>query len=563
MCGIYSFLNHRSQDSNLSLVEYFKNGASRGPDNSTFINLVEQLNLHIGFHRLSINGIDKGSDQPLFINNNILICNGEIYNYKQLIEKYDIKTKTNSDCEIIIHMYEKFGFEKMIQIIDGVFAFILIDCSICEEPKLFVSRDSYGVRPLYIAHRESTNSTIFSSTLSQVSPHFTVKQFTPGTWSQYSLNKVWSHVSSNTFFNVYSIQSSNNNYDFIKNNASITAMTTMYKDIIYYNLSNAVQKRVDNTDRPIACLLSGGLDSSLITSLVCNYYQTETRKLETYSIGMQGSEDLRYAKIVADFLGTKHTEIVVCEEDFYAAIPQVIKSIESFDTTSVRASVGNYLVAKYIAQHSDAKVLFNGDGSDEVCGGYMYFHYAPNEYEFDLECKRLLNEIHYFDVLRSDRCISSNGLEARTPFLDKAFVSMYLSIPASIRCHKTNNQNEKYLLRSAFSNMGLLPDEVLWRTKEAFSDGISSKDKSWYQIIQSRVKNDISDKVLLCERIKYKYCRPDTAEQLYYREIYEKEFHTVKDLNTECIPHFWMPRFVDATDSSARTLDIYKKVNSK
>ena len=192
---------------------------------------------------------------------------------------------------------------------------------------------------------------------------------------------------------------------------------TIYKYIgqISQRLKNAVSKRVTTTDRPIACLLSGGLDSSLITALVAEHFEDKS-KLETYSIGLEGSEDLKYAQMVADHLGTKHTSIIVKEQDFLDAIPEVIYAIESYDTTTVRASVGNFLVAKYIKEHSEAKVIFNGDGSDEFSGGYLYFHACPNPRDFDLECKRLLRNIHYFDVLRSDRCISYHGLEARTRF---------------------------------------------------------------------------------------------------------------------------------------------------
>ena len=243
--------------------------------------------------------------------------------------------------------------------------------------------------------------------------------------------------------------------------------------MINESLSEAVRKRVNNTDREIACLLSGGLDSSLITALVKK--MCPNKQLTTWSIGLKGSEDLKYARMVADHLGTVHNEIVVSEYDFLNCIESVIQAIESYDTTTVRASVGNWLISKYIKENSDCKVVFNGDGSDEVCGGYMYFHCAPDSIEFDKECKKLLKEIHFFDVLRSDRSISSHGLEARTPFLDANFVSTYLSIPANIRNHSENKCCEKYLLRRAFDN-GLLPKEVLWRTKEAFSDGVSSQN---------------------------------------------------------------------------------------
>jgi asparagine synthase (glutamine-hydrolysing) len=329
--------------------------------------------------------------------------------------------------------------------------------------------------------------------------------------------------------------------------------------------------------------LSGGLDSSLITALVNEFHLTSgLPTLETYSIGLAGSEDLRNARIVADYLGTNHHEIILTEDDFLNAIPDVIRDIESYDTTTVRASIGNWLLGKYIKSNSDAKVIFNGDGSDELCGGYLYMHKAPDNIEFDRESKRLLKDIHMFDVLRSDKSISSHGLEPRTPFLDRAWVQFYLSIPMNIRNHNQHGQCEKFLLRNAFSKDNfknskgdaLLPDEILWRRKEAFSDGVSKHSRSLYQIIQEycdrKFKKDeykdydasYQDNESIIESI----CKlndtmgnirnhlvPKTTEQFYYRKLYETYYSGTGDL----IPYFWMPRYVIAKDASARTLDIY------
>lgn len=255
---------------------------------------------------------------------------------------------------------------------------------------------------------------------------------------------------------------------------------------------------------------------------------------------------MKYAKIVADHIGSIHHSIQLEEEEFLNAIEKVIYDIESYDTTTVRASVGNWLISKYIKEKSDAKVVFNGDGSDEVTGGYMYFHCAPDELEFDKECRRLLNDIHFFDVLRSDRSISSHGLEARTPFLDRSFVQTYLSIPHEIRYHPKNNQCEKYLLREAFRSMGILPNKILFRTKEAFSDGVSKQARSWFQIIQEHIVKKCGE--------KYSNMEPKEAEKQYYKDIFDKYYPNQRDV----IPYLWMPKYVDADDASARTLDIYK-----
>jgi asparagine synthase (glutamine-hydrolysing) len=291
----------------------------------------------------------------------------------------------------------------------------------------------------------------------------------------------------------------------------------------------------------MACLLSGGLDSSLIAMLVnvCRKELGMTEPLETYSIGLEGSEDLKYADIMANFLGSKHTSLVVKEEEFLNAIPKVIYAIESRDTTTVRASVGNYLICKYIKEHSDAKVIFNGDGADEVCGGYLYMKRAPNAIEFDKECRRLVNEIHMYDALRSDRSISSHGLESRTPFLDRAFVEMYMSIPIDLRF----SECEKLALRTAFK--GCLPDAILWRKKEAFSDGVSSMQRSWFSIIQESIPLDIQE--------EYQQITTElTLEQYYYKKIYDSYY------SNDLFIKYWMPKYTTTKDCSARTLENYQ-----
>jgi len=311
-----------------------------------------------------------------------------------------------------------------------------------------------------------------------------------------------------------------------------------------------VKKRM-MAEREIGSLLSGGLDSSLISALVNQLHNGST--LKTFSIGMPGSVDLEYAKIVANHLGTDHHQIQISKEDFLNAIETVIYNIESFDTTTVRASVGNYLVSKFIRENSDCKVIFNGDGSDEVCGGYVYMKNAPNGDDFQSECKRLLDEIHRFDVLRSDRSISSNGLEARTPFLDKDFVQYYLSIPAKMKLFDGKMRLEKHLLRKAFSQSNLLPDTVLWRRKCAFSDGVSAKENSWHRVIQTFVDNKISDGEFETNAKSYIHCTPVLKESYYYRKVYESFFGNQEKL----IPHFWMPKWVETKDPSARELIGY------
>ena len=569
MCGIFSILNNDNLYSPKELYQSFYKGKHRGPESSNF----EKVNIlcELGFHRLAINGLDNYSNQPIRIGDITLICNGEIYNYRELYDSLSIKPNTHSDCEIIIHLYLQFGIEYTLQKLDGVFAFILCDSRIDSintdniESNIYIARDPYGVRPLYMMSpqddkmRNINNIYAFASEikcLTDLHQHINhshdITHFEPGTYTSFKLP--------HTVSPKWIIDVKNRRYHSIGFTSCIYSSQMDIDEIcdkIRNLLYSAVTKRVDTTERRIACLLSGGLDSSIITALVRNVLPMDVL-LETYSIGLEGSEDLKYAKIVAEHLQTKHTEIIITEDDFLKSIPDVIQNIESYDTTTVRASIGNYLIGKYIPDHSDAKVIFNGDGADELCGGYLYMGCAPTEMEFDNECIRLLEDIHQFDVLRSDKSISSNGLEPRTPFLDRSFVQYFLSIHPLYRFHKKQNNCEKYLLRNAFDisnpvdNKPFLPESILWRTKEAFSDGVSKVTRSLFTIIQEYVDTIIPDEDM-SHMTKYKHNQPTTKEQLYYRRLYDSLYP-----NTEkVVPYFWMPKWIDATDASARTLSIY------
>ena len=537
MCGIFATIGNVDHIDSATLEKYSNLGSHRGPEYSALTTPHPKVKL--GFHRLAINGLNSNSHQPITKNNIQVICNGEIYNYKELFEELGGTPDTDSDCEVLIHLYEKYGIDGMMQTLDGVFAFVLIDLS---KNLCYIARDTYGVRPMFIMKDQTflgVASEMKQLTGLSSSENVEIKQFTPGTYGEFSLGGEEHRIRRFASFPFMS-----------RMEIPYPSEYLIYKYIgqISVRLQEAVKKRVTTSDRPIACLLSGGLDSSLITALVAQHFPDRS-KLETYSIGLEGSQDLKYAEMVASYLGTKHTSVVVSEEEFLASIPEVIYAIESYDTTTVRASVGNFLIAKYIKEHSEAKVIFNGDGSDEMSGGYLYFHEAPSSREFDLECKRLLSNIHYFDVLRSDRCVAYHGLEARTPFLDRSLVEHYLTIPKELRNHKISKACEKYILRHCFNSSELLPQEVMWRTKEAFSDGVSSDKKSWFETIQDNIP-DFDDGSFDWENLPNP---PKTPEQKYYRSIFEKHYPG----RGRIIPYFWMPRFTDATDSSARTLNIY------
>jgi asparagine synthase (glutamine-hydrolysing) len=551
MCGIFTLLNYSEVNYDKFIKCQFMKGKNRGPEFSDLQHI--SMNAIFGFHRLAINGLDDISNQPITIDNIHLICNGEIYNYRELYKLMDVTPKTNSDCEVIIHLYKRYGIKQTLKMLDGVFAFALCDNNHTHlESNIYIARDPYGIRPLYFLKNTKYPDRVlgFASELKMLSDfsnqnpdELTISQFKPGTYSSFNLNSsalaYWTNIDNESYHEPgFSLNSMD--------------MSWINRGIQTY-LIQSVEKRYLTTERPIACLLSGGLDSSLITALINEIHKKNTNEpLETYSIGLYGSEDLRNARIVSKYIGTKHTEIIVTEQEMFDIIPELIYTIESYDTTTVRASIGNYLLGKYISKNSNAKVIFNGDGSDELCGGYLYMNYCADVIEFDKETRRLLADIYNFDVLRSDKCISSNGLEPRTPFLDRSFVNFYLSIPPSIRCHANNSQVEKFLLRNAFSidnfknsdGKQILPDEILWRRKEAFSDGVSGNSRSLYQILQDFIVPKYEPNI-----------KPIDAEKQYYKSIFSE--HYPNSLNI--IPYYWMPKYTNTDDPSARTLTTYNK----
>jgi asparagine synthase (glutamine-hydrolysing) len=568
MCGIFTLLNS-DYDSNDKKIEYdviqreFMKGKNRGPEHS--ILETKYMQMILGFHRLAINGLNEGSNQPLVFNNVILICNGEIYNYKKLYKQLVSKPVSDSDCEVIIHLYINYGIEQTLIMLDGVYSFLLYDI---KQNKLFVARDPLGVRPLYKLYNFNNSLYGFASELKSLEYFYNldvndyrIEQFEPGTYSVFQFNtdeySIWEPIITNKLYFIPTFPyTTYDNPDEIKK--------TLLLNISNY-LNGAIIKRCNTTERPVACLLSGGLDSSLIAALVSNHFNKfNCIQIETYSIGLKDSEDIKYAKIVADYIGSKHTEIIVSEREMFDAIPEVIKAIESYDTTTVRASIGNYLIGKYIESNSDAKVIFNGDGSDELFGGYLYMHKCLDDIDFDKETRRLLKDIYIFDVLRSDKSISSNGLEPRTPFLDKTFVNYVLSIPSHFRNHNNFGKPEKYLLRESFDKINflaydgrqILPDEILWRKKEAFSDGVSSKGRSLFEILQEFIAiyyNEINPS------LKTEIHKPCIeVEKQYYKMIFDKEFPNCEHV----LPYFWMPKYTNSTDPSARTLDFYNNLKT-
>lgn len=550
MCGIWGVFSATSLYDKNNLDKSFNKIRHRGPDSSTIINfsnINRQSSLSIGFHRLAIRDISFDGDQPFVINigSRKIVCvvNGEIYNYKELVDQFKLKDelKSQSDCEIIPILYLKYGIDFLMNVIRGEFAFSIVDMdrSDCTKVLIILARDHLGIRPIFYSYYEG--NLMFSSEIKgiiDIAPNNTIKHFEPGTFTKFYLDAHGKFITEN--FTFYDRQWKTN-YD----NSNLQVILPLIKK----TFKKSVLKMIES-DRPIGALLSGGLDSSLVVSIASKYLRKKNKRLSTFSIGMPGSTDKEYAQMVADFCDTDHTHIEFSEKEFLDAVELVIQNIETFDITTVRASVGQYLVSKWISENTNIKVLFIGDGSDELTCGYMYFHKAPTSLDAHNNCCKLLREIHYFDVLRADRGIATNGLEARVPFLDREFVDLYMSISPDLRIPTLNSslgyKVEKWLLRTAFDNGKVLPNAILWRKKEAFSDGVSSETKSWYQIIQDSTKNEISTKT-------FHYLPPVSPESLFYRKVYEQFYPH----SSTVVPHFWLPAWSNTNEPSARTLDVY------
>jgi asparagine synthase (glutamine-hydrolysing) len=602
MCGIFYFqtVGPLSLAQLRTLQECCIMSCHRGPDKSVF---VKDETRAWGFHRLSINGMDTAADQPFHLKNCRLICNGEIYNYRKLIEEFSLQSeyKSGSDCEIIIHLYRKMGISETIRRLDGVFGFVLHDY---ESGVTYVARDPVGVRALYIGvvrHDGIFGGEHSDLTCVSMNPdHYglcvasemksihnlceTVVQFPAGCYMEYTGEDSEDGTATFQTYYDYAYLSYKSGNDSIKKTNGLSMLESQLKEIqVNYSydildtygkddavleeeictnirelFTKAVVKRL-MSERPVGCLLSGGLDSSLVTAIVSRELKRTSPDtvLNTYSIGLEGSVDLMWARRVAEHLGTCHHEVSLTEHDFLDAIYDTIYQTESYCTTTIRASVGNYLISKYIQQQTDDVVIYCGDMSDEIFGSYRGFMKAPNDADFHCENERMIRDVRFFDLLRSDKSISGAGLEARVPFADKEFLTYVMRIPSRFK-RFTDEKMEKYLLRKAFQNEGLLPDNVLWRRKEAFSDGVSSADggRTWVQMIKEHSERMVSD-MEFNNKNNYMYSvhnPPYDKESFYYRRVFE----TIYEGRGDTIPYYWRHPFCEGVlDPSARLLSFY------
>lgn len=506
----------------------------RGPDDTR---VVTKHGYVLGFHRLAINDLSTHGNQPFEFKEGdttiYLMCNGEIYNYKELIKRHGFVTESQSDCEVIYHMLKLYNYDiaQAIREIEGEFSFVVVmDDGV--NVSFMAARDRIGVRPLFWG--STGNGYAFSSLLAGISGMVNKAEvFPPG------------HYMINGELVPY--------YKYSYNvMPSTTNKMEAYREVTD-RLIKAVRDRLVS-DRPVGCLLSGGLDSSLVVGILTHILGV--KDLKTFSIGMQGATDLIYAKMVAQHLHTDHTEVNFTVQDVLTHLPEVVKATESWDITTNRASVGQFLLSKYISENTDIKVIINGDGADEVEMGYLYFHYHPSLESAHDESVKLVKEIHRYDGLRVDRCLGYHGLEARIPFLDTNFVDYYMSLPVEWRVPSKDNI-EKQFIRDAFYVLypGILPPEVLYRKKEAFSDGVSSKTKSLYHHIQENIDTIITDEEYILDRGIYEHYTPTSKEAYFYRKLFDAYFG---DENAEVIPHYWLPNWVDCRgEPSARILSVY------
>lgn len=553
MCGIWAIFGHETSNYLTSCEHNFVKIQHRGPDawRIEYDNHVKKT--YVGFHRLEIVDSLYGM-QPMKLHRYplvTLICNGEIYNFKRLGEQYDFQYETSCDVEAIIQLYGKFGITKAAQHLDGVFAFALIDK---EKHRVYFVRDPYGVRPLFRLENADDVVAVCSEAKglvdlgNELRSRCKIAPFPPRTIAEYELlkNGKVRFLKEETYYQL----GEKVNFEPLINYSHLGSDVLQN---IRTLLTASVKKRL-MSDRRIGCLLSGGLDSSLIAALLVKLSQESglPYKIQSFAVGMGESPDIIAARQVAKHIGTEHHEVLFTPEDVTDVLDNVLYHLETADITTTRASIGMYFVSKYIQENTDTIVLFSGEGADELAQGYIYFRDAPSTEAAHAESLRLLSDIYMYDGLRADRTTAAHSLELRCPFLDLQFTNYVLSLPAESRQPKDGI--EKHLLRSAFDKDDLLPKNILWRHKEAFSDGVTTVKRSLFNIIQDWVDERIDDAALKKAPQLFPHCPPATKEALYYRMVFEKKFPGCAE---SFMPYFWMPRWTNVSDPSARFIKHY------
>ena len=502
--------------------QHFDATKSRGPDDTRIVDTGKGL---LGFHRLAIMGLHPEGMQPFELHGSYLVCNGEIYGFDKFKAELS-KTHhfiSESDCEVLLPLYEKYGVD-MFAMLDAEYALILFDA---KTGGFVAARDPIGIRPLYYGYDKAGVILFASEPKSLVGLTDKIMPFPPG------------HYYKDGKFVCYR--------DIAHVDAVCHDDLEMVCGKIHDKLVAGVEKRLV-ADAKVGFLLSGGLDSSL----VCAIAQKESAApIRTFAIGMsEDAIDLKYAKQVADYIGSDHTEVIMTRQLVLDSLEDVIHLLGTFDITTIRASMGMYLLCKWIHENTDIRVLLTGEISDELFG-YKYTDFAPSAEEFQKEAEKRIRELHMYDVLRADRCISVNSLEARVPFGDLDFVQYVMSVDPAKKMNVYGKG--KYLLRHAFEG-DYLPHDILYREKAAFSDAVGH---SMVDHLKAYAESYYSDEEFETLRQKYNHAQPFTKESLLYREIFEKYYPG----QAEMVVDFWMPNKswegCDVNDPSARVLANY------
>ena len=550
MCGIIGLFNiHDEQSMRTEALKMAGKIRHRGPDWSGSYSDEYCVLMH---ERLSIVDVEHGA-QPLYDTKTkrVLAVNGEIYNHKKLEKKltntHDFQTQ--SDCEVLLYLFDEFGTEFLNEI-DGIFAFSLYDPN---SKDYFIARDHMGIIPLYIGW-DKNGVTYVASEMKSIETYCEkLQEFPPG---HYYKNGEFTQWYQPKWINEIPTEP-----------VSLPKLRKALEDSVHKQLM---------CDVPYGVLISGGLDSSVIAAIAAQYSKKRIEsgdaeeawwpRLHSFAIGLDGSPDLKAAKIVADDIGTVHHECKYTIQEGLDALPDVIYHLETYDVTTIRAATPMYLMARKI-KSMGIKMVLSGEGADEVFGGYLYFHMAPNKEELHHETVRKLQKLSKYDCLRANKSMAAWGIEARVPFLGKEFLEYAMNIdPADKMC--TDGKAEKYVLRKAFE--GLIPDEVLWRQKEQFSDGVGY---NWIDSLKENADKKVSDDELAHADRKFPIQPPTTKEGYYYRQIFDEMYPSNEAaLTVEAGPSIacsspvafrWSKEFEKMDDPSGRAVAVHSKAVKK
>ncbi|MHA7843262.1 MAG: asparagine synthase B [Winogradskyella sp.] len=505
MCGIVCAfdIKQKSQDLRPRVLEMAKTIRHRGPDWSGIYSDDKVIMAH---ERLAI--VDPASGkQPLFSEDKklILAANGEIYNHKALRAQFpEYKFQTESDCEVILALYKEKGVN-FVDEMNGIFGFAIYDV---EKDEYFIARDHMGIIPLYMGWDKHGTFYVASELKALEGVCTKIELFPPG-----------HYMSSRDGELVQWYKRDWEDFEAVKDNeSSIAEVRQALEDAVHRQLMS---------DVPYGVLLSGGLDSSVTSAIAKKYSQRRIEaddkeqawwpQLHSFSVGLEGSPDLAAARKVADHIGTVHHEIKFTIQEGLDAIKDVIYQLETYDITTIRASTPMYLMARVI-KSMGIKMVLSGEGADELFGGYLYFHKAPNAKEFHEETVRKLSKLHMYDCLRANKSLAAWGIEGRVPFLDKEFMDVAMRINPEDKMIK-NGRIEKWVVRKAFEDM--LPESVAWRQKEQFSDGVGY---SWIDTLKALVNEEVTDEQMASAHFRFPIQTPQNKEEYYYRTIFEGHF---------------------------------------